>query len=72
MIGTAARFVVGGGCLAQGGPVGHHWIEGVGAAAGGAGFVVPLLLNGVAGIVAGAGGLGVVMVGGKIWKALKG
>ena len=72
VIGTAAMFLVGGGILTHGVPVVHHWIEGVGAAAGGAGFVVPLLLNGVAGIVAGAVVLGVVMVVGKIWKALKG
>jgi len=37
----------------------HHWIESVSAGAGGAGFIVPTLLNGVAGIVAGA----VVLVG---------
>jgi len=50
----------------------HHWIESVGAAAGGAGFVVPMLLNGVAGIIAGAVVLAGVSVIGKVWKSLKG
>jgi predicted DNA repair protein MutK len=72
VVGTAAMFLVGGGILTHGVPVLHHWIEGVGAAAGSAGFVVPMLLNGVAGIIAGAAVLAVVSVVGKLWKALKG
>ena len=72
VIGTAAMFLVGGGILTHGVPVVHHWIESVGAAAGSAGFVVPVLLNGVAGIIAGAVVLAVVTVVGKIWKAVKG
>ncbi|SEO74677.1 DUF808 domain-containing protein [Pseudomonas sp. NFACC39-1] len=71
VIGTAAMFLVGGGILTHGVPVVHHWIEGVTASAGGAGFIVPLLLNAVAGIVAGAVVLAGVMVVGKVWKALK-
>ncbi|MFG6206913.1 DUF808 domain-containing protein [Pseudomonas retamae] len=71
VVGTAAMFLVGGGILTHGVPVVHHWIEGVGAAAGGAGFAVPMLLNGVAGIIAGAVVLAVVSVVGKLWKALK-
>ncbi|WP_095126520.1 DUF808 domain-containing protein [Pseudomonas sp. Irchel s3a12] len=71
VVGTAAMFLVGGGILTHGVPVVHHWIEGVGAAAGSAGFAVPMLLNGVAGIIAGAVVLAVVSVVGKIWKALK-
>ncbi|MED7670653.1 DUF808 domain-containing protein [Pseudomonas moraviensis subsp. stanleyae] len=71
VIGTAAMFLVGGGILTHGVPVVHHWIESVSAAAGGAGFIVPLLLNAVAGIVAG----GVVLLGvsliGKLWKAAR-
>jgi predicted DNA repair protein MutK len=50
----------------------HHWIESVSAGAGGAGFIVPMLLNAAAGIVAGAVVLAGVMVASKIWKALKG
>nr|WP_315435259.1 DUF808 domain-containing protein [uncultured Pseudomonas sp.] len=72
VVGTAAMFLVGGGILTHGVPVLHHGIEGIGAAAGSAGFAVPMLLNGVAGIIAGAAVLAVVSVVGKIWKALKG
>lgn len=72
VIGTAAMFLVGGGILTHGVPVVHHWIEGVAASAGGAGFIVPTLLNAVAGIVAGAAVLVGVMAVGKVWKALKG
>lgn len=72
VVGTAAMFLVGGGILTHGVPVLHHWIEGVGAAAGSAGFAVPMLLNGVAGIIAGAAVLAVVSVVGKLWKSLKG
>jgi predicted DNA repair protein MutK len=72
VVGTAAMFLVGGGILTHGVPAVHHWIEGVGAAAGSAGFAVPMLLNGVAGIIAGAVVLAVVSVVGKIWKVVKG
>ncbi|MFJ2389990.1 DUF808 domain-containing protein [Pseudomonas koreensis] len=72
VIGTAAMFLVGGGILTHGIPVVHHWIESVGAAAGSAGFAVSVLLNGVAGIIAGAAVLAVVSVVGKIWRAIKG
>ncbi len=71
VVGTAAMFLVGGGILTHGVPVVHDWIEGVGAAAGSVGFAVPMLLNGVAGIIAGAVVLAFVSVVGKIWKALK-
>ncbi|WP_434707888.1 DUF808 domain-containing protein [Pseudomonas sp. R1-1] len=71
VVGTAAMFLVGGGILTHGVPVVHHWIEGVGAAAGSAGFAVPMLLNGVAGIIAGAVVLlGVTLIG-KLWKAVR-
>ncbi|WP_085577755.1 MULTISPECIES: DUF808 domain-containing protein [unclassified Pseudomonas] len=72
VVGTAAMFLVGGGILTHGVPAVHHWIESVGAAAGGAGFAVPLLLNGAAGIVAGAVVLAAVSVVGKLWRAIKG
>ena len=71
VIGTAAMFLVGGGILTHGVPAIHHWIEEVSASAGGAGFIVPMLLNAVAGIVAGAVVLAGVMLVSKIWKALK-
>ena len=72
VIGTAAMFLVGGGILTHGVPVVHHWIENVSAGAGGAGFIVPTLLNAVAGIVAGAVVLVGVSIVGKVWKTLKG
>jgi len=71
VVGTAAMFLVGGGILTHGVPVVHDWIEGVGAAAGSVEFAVPMLLNGVAGIIAGAVVLAVVSVVGKIWRAVK-
>jgi predicted DNA repair protein MutK len=71
VIGTAAMFLVGGGILTHGVPVVHHWIESVGAAAGVGGFIVPVLLNGVAGIVAGALVLVGVKVASKIWRSVK-
>lgn len=72
VVGTAAMFLVGGGILTHGVPVLHDWIEGVGAAAGSVGFAVPMLLNGVAGIIAGAVVLAVVSVVSKIWRSIKG
>ncbi|MHC8371085.1 DUF808 domain-containing protein [Pseudomonas sp. MDT1-85] len=71
VIGTAAMFLVGGGILTHGVPVVHHWIESVSASAGGGGFIVPTLLNAVAGIVAGAAVLVGVMAVSKVWKTVK-
>lgn len=56
VIGTAAMFLVGGAILAHGIPAVHHWIEHVGNMMNN-GFlqaIVPQLLNGLAGVVAGA------------------
>ena len=59
--GTAAMFLVGGGILVHGIPALHHWVEGVGHGANampgiGAilGATAPALLNGLAGVLAGA------------------
>ena len=71
VIGTAAMFLVGGGILTHGVPVVHHWIEGVSQSVGGWSWIVPSLLNAVAGIVAGAVVLAGVMVVSKIWKSVK-
>ena len=60
VIGTAAMFLVGGGILTHGVPVVHHWIETVSRGAGGVAWLVPVVLNGIAGIVAGAVVLAVV------------
>lgn len=71
VIGTAAMFMVGGGILTHGVPVVHHWIEGVSQSTGGLAWLMPTLLNAVAGIIAGAVVLAVVSVVGKSWKALR-
>ncbi|WLH31792.1 DUF808 domain-containing protein [Pseudomonas canadensis] len=71
VIGTAAMFLVGGGILTHGVPVVHHWIETVSHGAGGVAWLVPTLLNGVAGIIAGAVVLAVVSGVGKLWKTAK-
>jgi len=71
VIGTAAMFLVGGGILTHGVPVVHHWIETVSQGAGGVAWLVPTLLNGVAGIIAGGVVLALVSVLGKLWKTVK-
>ncbi|MBM3115804.1 DUF808 domain-containing protein [Jeongeupia naejangsanensis] len=71
VVGTAAMFLVGGGILAHGLPVVHHAIEAAAAASGPAGFIVPTVLNGLFGIVAGAVVLAAVSVFGKIAGAFK-
>jgi len=61
VIGTAAMFLVGGGILVHGLPVAHHAVEVVAGSAaalpgigGMLGAVTPLLMDGLAGMVAGA------------------
>ena len=71
VIGTAAMFMVGGGILTHGVPVVHHWIESVSQSIGGITWLMPTLLNAVAGIIAGALVLAVVSGVGKAWKSLK-
>ncbi|PMY62410.1 MULTISPECIES: DUF808 domain-containing protein [Pseudomonas] len=75
VIGTAAMFMVGGGILTHGVPAAHHWIETVTAhtaeAVGGFSLIMPMLLNAVAGIIAGAAVLVVVSLGGKLWRAAR-
>lgn len=72
VIGTAAMFMVGGGILTHGVPAVHHWIETVSQSTGALAWLMPTLLNAVAGIIAGAVVLAVVSVAGKGWKALRG
>ncbi len=65
--GTAAMFLVGGGILTHGIPPLHHWIEGVASSAGPAlGAVLPTLLDGVAGVIAG----GIVLAGWTLVRRL--
>jgi len=71
VIGTAAMFLVGGGILTHGVPVVHHWIESVSQSVGGLTWLMPMLLNAVAGMIAGAVVLAVVSLAGKGWKALR-
>lgn len=71
VIGTAAMFMVGGGILTHGVPVVHHWIETVSQSTGGLAWLMPTLLNAVAGIIAGAVVLAVVSVVGNLWKRVK-
>ena len=78
VVGTAAMFLVGGGILVHGLPWLNELIHGVGQSAGGipgVGAVVagvtPTLLNGLAGIVAGALVLSAVTVGQQIWRGFK-
>ena len=79
VIGTAAMFMVGGGILTHGIPAAHHLIEQLAASAAGLpalGAVLSVLtaplLNGLAGIVAGALVLAVVTGASRGWRALKG
>jgi predicted DNA repair protein MutK len=58
--GTAAMFLVGGGILVHGIPPLHHWTEGLGAGRGLLAGVASMLVNALAGIV--AGGLAVAAV----------
>ena len=79
VIGTAAMFMVGGGILTHGIPAAHHLIEQLAASAAGLpalGAVLSVLtaplLNGLAGILAGAMVLAVVSGASRGWRALKG
>ncbi|NCE92418.1 DUF808 domain-containing protein [Pseudomonas sp. L13] len=68
VIGTAAMFMVGGGILTHGVPVVHHWIETVSQSMGALAWLMPTVLNALAGIVAGALVLIVVQAVGKVWR----
>ena len=66
--GTAAMFLVGGGILTHGVPMIHHWIEAFSKGLGSPlAVIAPTLLDGVAGIIAGAVVLALVAVVQKIW-----
>lgn len=75
ILGTAAMFLVGGGILTHGIPWLHHQIEhmgeplkAMGGIVGGLSVIVPPLINGVCGLIAGAIALGIVMA----FKKLRG
>jgi hypothetical protein len=64
--GTAAMFLVGGGILVHGiGPL-HHWVEELGHGTGVVAALVPMLVNGLVGVVAGGLVLGVVTLGSRL------
>ena len=78
IVGTAAMFLVGGGIIAHGIPVIHHWIEDRTEQIN----VIPAFdklfdsllsmgLNGLVGIIAGIAALMLVTVGQKAWSAIK-
>ncbi|MGO0632805.1 DUF808 domain-containing protein [Pseudomonas sp. SAR267] len=69
VIGTAAMFLVGGGILVHGVAPLHHAIEAFSEGRGGA--LTNGLLNGVAGVLAGAVVLAVVAVAGKLWRMVR-
>ena len=77
--GTAAMFLVGGGILVHGIPPLHHWVESVVHAAAAqpgwgvvAGALSEPLLNGAAGLIAGAIALGAVLLGKRAVARLRG
>jgi uncharacterized protein len=57
VVGTAAMFLVGGGILTHGLPGVHHWVEGLAVQAGALSWLVPSLVDAVAGVLAGAAAL---------------
>ena len=78
IVGTAAMFLVGGGIIAHGVPVIHHWIEDRTEQIN----VIPAFdklfdsllamgLNGLVGIIAGIAALALVTGGQKAWSAIK-
>jgi predicted DNA repair protein MutK len=78
VVGTAAMFMVGGGILTHGTPGAHDLIHHAAEALGAApaigpalAFVTPSLLDAVAGVIAGALALLVVMAGGKLLRTFK-
>lgn len=69
VVGTAAMFLVGGAILAHGIPAVHHWVEHIGSTLNN-GFlqaVVPALLNGLLGVLAGAAALIVFNLGKRLF-----
>jgi hypothetical protein len=64
-------FMVGGGILTHGVPVVHHWIETVSQSTGAVAWLMPTLLNAVAGIIAGAIVLALVSTASKLWRVVK-
>lgn len=78
VVGTAAMFMVGGGILTHGIPVAHHFIEELAQSASAVpaigvvlGVLTASLLNAIAGVVAGAATLAVVMGAGRVYQRVR-
>lgn len=79
VIGTAAMFMVGGGILVHGVPVAHHLVEGIASNLASQAYAGPVLqiltapvLNGLAGMLAGALVLLAASVSQRLWHRLRG
>jgi predicted DNA repair protein MutK len=78
VVGTAAMFLVGGGILMHGVPQAHAWLEaaehavsGVAAVGGALQAVMPMLFDGIGGVLAGALALALVSLAQRVWRVFK-
>ena len=69
VVGTAAMFLVGGGILVHGIPGSHDWVHHLQEMVGAVSWLVPLLVNLIGGLVAGAMVLAVVTMVGRLRSA---
>ena len=72
VVGTAAMFLVGGGILVHGIPGSHDWVHPLQEMVGAVSWLVPLLVNLIGGLVAGAMVLAVVTMVGRLRSATVG
>ena len=72
VVGTAAMFLVGGGILVHGIPGSHDWVHHLQEMVGALSWLVPLLVNLIGGLVAGAMVLAVVTMVGRLRSATVG
>lgn len=72
VVGTAAMFLVGGGILVHGIPGSHDWIHHLQEMVSAVSWLVPLLVNLIGGLVAGAMVLAVVTMVGRLRSASEG
>lgn len=72
VVGTAAMFLVGGGILVHGSPGSHDWVHHLQEMVSAVSWLVPLLVNLIGGLVAGAMVLAVVTMVGRLRSATVG
>ena len=72
VVGTAAMFLVGGGILVHGIPGSHDWVHHLQEMVSAVSWLVPLLVNLIGGLVAGAMVLAVVTMVGRLRSASEG